>query len=87
MQVHDAVLHLDEDEDRRLALGDPLEQVGVIGEAFRKFGQLLRELQQQLKPLALLEREEVVPDLREALGKRAVRRFLARQGPLRAQRP
>ncbi len=67
MQVHDPVLDLDEDEHRRLALRDPLEQVGVVGEALRELGELLGELEQQLKSIALLELQEVVADLSERL--------------------
>jgi hypothetical protein len=80
MQVHDSVFDLDEDEHRRLALRDPLEQVRVVGEALGKLGELLRELEQQLQAVALLELQEVVADLSERLGK-------FRQGPLRARRP
>ena len=86
MQAHDPVFDLDEDEDRRLALRDPLEQIGVVGEALGKLGKLLRELEQQLQTIALLEFQEVVADLRERLGEFDLR-FRVRQGPLRARRP
>ena len=86
MQVHDAVLDLDEDEYRRLALRDPFEQIGVVGEALGQLGELLGELEQQLKTIALLEFQEVVADLGERLGE-FVDRSRLRQGPLRARRP
>ena len=60
-----SLVHLDEDEHRRLALHDPLEQVGVVPVALGQLGQLVRELQQQLQPVGLLERQEVVADLGE----------------------
>ena len=62
------VVDLDEDEDRGLALRDPLEQLGVAVVALRQLRQLLRELQQQLQPVGLGELEEVVADLGEARG-------------------
>jgi hypothetical protein len=40
----------------------------VVGEALRKLGEFLRELEQQLKSIALFEFQEVVADLRERLG-------------------
>ena len=59
------VVDLDEDEHRRLALLDALEQLGVVVVLAGHGGQLVRELQQQLKPVGLGELEELVADLGE----------------------
>ena len=66
MQVHPRlVVDFGEDEDGGLALLDPLEQVLVVDVALGKRGQLLRELEQQLESLALLDGEELLADLVE----------------------
>jgi hypothetical protein len=62
---HRAVLHLDEDEHRRLALLDPFQQLRRVGVLLRQLRKLVRELEQELQPLLLPEREELFADLRE----------------------
>ena len=45
--------------------------------SLRQVGQLVRELEQQLQPIALLERQEVVADLGELVGQRRASRHRA----------
>jgi hypothetical protein len=56
---------LDREEHRRLALRHRLHRVGVAGVALRQIRQLLAELEQELQPVTLAERLEVLDDLRE----------------------
>ncbi|BDZ57589.1 hypothetical protein GCM10025872_12460 [Barrientosiimonas endolithica] len=57
------VFQLDREEQRRLALVHLLHL--DVGVALGQVGQLVAELEQQLEPVGLAERVEVVDDLRE----------------------
>ena len=71
-QVHGLVrLHLDGQEQRRLALRDLLQQVATLGVALRQGRQLLGELQQQLQPVLVRHGGEIVGDLLQAGMERA----------------
>jgi hypothetical protein len=67
------VVHLDGQEQRRLAFGHPLQQVAVPGVAGGQGWQFLGELQQQLQPFVARDRTEVLDDLPQARVERAGR--------------
>ncbi len=68
-----AVVHLDGQEQRRLALGRSLKQVAVPGVASGRGWQFLGELKQHLQPLVARDRAEVPGDLLQARIERAGR--------------
>jgi hypothetical protein len=63
-------VHLDRQEQRRLALVHLLHGVGRVGVARGQLGQLPRELQQQLQPILGPDVGEVIDEFRELRGKR-----------------
>jgi DNA-binding HxlR family transcriptional regulator len=66
-QVHHvAIVHLNREEQRRLALGHLFQQVPPVRVALRESRKVVGELQQQLEPLLAGHRREVVDDLRQA---------------------
>ena len=70
--MHGAVVvHLDREEERRLAFRDLFQQLPVAGVALGERRQVIGELQQELEPLLAGQRGEVVGDLRQARVERA----------------
>ncbi len=63
------LLRLNGEEQRRLALDHLLQQLRVVLEPFRQFGQAAGELQQQLEPLRLAQCLEVIDNFRQRGGK------------------
>jgi hypothetical protein len=61
-----AAVHLDGQEQRRLALGHSLKQVAVPGVASGQGWQFPGKLKQQLQPLIARDRAEVLDDLLQA---------------------
>ena len=62
------LIDVDEDEDGRLTFDDLFKEVGMLAVTRRKFGQLVRELEQQLQSIPNLEVEKICLDLGQVLG-------------------
>jgi len=61
-------VELDQQEEWRLTLRDRLHRVVLRSQAVRQSGEFPAEVEQQLEPLPLRDRREVVDDAGEGLG-------------------
>ena len=64
------IVHLDHEEQRRLALLDPLEQLGVSGVPRGQLGKTIAEVEQQGEPVTSRQGCEVLGDLIQGRRKR-----------------